>query len=80
MDGVHVSPSELLLATGEQVITGKKIFRNGMTVADLQVAGFLNGVNLHEFIRMAVSTRLAFLNRGLISFSSFSSSDAQEQE
>ncbi|EEC15376.1 hypothetical protein IscW_ISCW021002 [Ixodes scapularis] len=54
LDGVHVSPSELLLATGEQVITGKKIFRNGMTVADLQVAGFLNGVNLHEFIRMAM--------------------------
>ncbi|XP_042145640.1 uncharacterized protein LOC120841893, partial [Ixodes scapularis] len=54
LDGVHVSPSELLLATGEQVITGKKIFRNGMTVADLKVAGFLNGVNLHEFIRMAM--------------------------
>ncbi|CAN8006040.1 unnamed protein product [Ixodes hexagonus] len=53
LDGVKVSRTELLLATGEQVIAGKKIFRNGMTVADLQV-GFLNGVNLHEFIRMAM--------------------------
>lgn len=57
LDGVKVSATELLLTTGDQVITGKMILQHDIAVADLRVAGYLNGINLHELIHKAVSVR-----------------------
>ncbi|KAH7955099.1 hypothetical protein HPB49_024481 [Dermacentor silvarum] len=54
VDGIKVSSSELLTTSKEQVITGKKTVLGNAAVHDLRVTGYLNGVNIHEFVHQAM--------------------------
>ncbi|XP_075544638.1 uncharacterized protein LOC142578868 isoform X2 [Dermacentor variabilis] len=54
VDGIKVSSSELLVTSKEQVITGKKTVLGNAAVHDLRVTGYLNGVNIHEFVHQAM--------------------------
>ncbi|KAH9373335.1 hypothetical protein HPB48_018388 [Haemaphysalis longicornis] len=54
LDGIKVSSSELLLTTKDQVITGKKTIIADAAVNDLRVTGYLNGINIHEFVHQAM--------------------------
>ncbi|KAH6935944.1 hypothetical protein HPB50_011650 [Hyalomma asiaticum] len=54
VDGIKVSPSELLMTSKDQVITGRKTLLGNTAVHDLRVTGYLNGVNIHEFVHQAM--------------------------
>ncbi|KAL1434072.1 hypothetical protein MTO96_012059 [Rhipicephalus appendiculatus] len=50
----RLSSSELLITSTEQVVTGRKTVLGNAAVHDLRVTGYLNGVNIHEFVHQAM--------------------------
>ncbi|XP_075742158.1 uncharacterized protein LOC142795354 [Rhipicephalus microplus] len=54
VDGINVSSSELLITSTEQVVTGRKTVLGNAAIHDLRVTGYLNGVNIHEFVHQAM--------------------------
>ncbi|XP_064482332.1 uncharacterized protein LOC135395065 [Ornithodoros turicata] len=54
VDGVTVSPQELLLTTGNQIITGRKIFKHDLVVNEIRTSGPVNGINIQDFVNSAM--------------------------
>lgn len=55
LDGLKISPKNMLMVYGDQVVTGRKIVRSNVTVhGSLTVNGLINLINLNDVVNRAI--------------------------